>query len=303
MKTKLRAFILIGVWLVASVTGHSAADPAGETKRTNQEKTMLVTSKDGTKIAYDKLGKGPALVLVSGALATRADHSELAQLLATDFTVYNYDRRGRGDSGDTKPYSVEREIEDVEAIIREAGGSAHLYGISSGACLALQSTATLGSKVKKVAVYEAPYDESEGAAQKGSAFKTKLDQLLAANRRSDAVELFLKVASVPDEAIAGMKASPAWSRMEALAPTIAYDVAVVGMDGSVPVERLAKIKAEALVMDGGASAEALPFMRNSADKIAKAVPNAQRRTIDGEGHNVSSKVLAPVLVKFFSGRP
>jgi pimeloyl-ACP methyl ester carboxylesterase len=279
------------------------ADGQAEAQRADKGKAMQrVTSKDGTQIAYDKSGKGPALILVNGAFATRSSNSELAQLLANHFTVYSYDRRGRGDSADTKPYSVQREIEDIAALIDAAGGSAYVYGKSSGACLALEATSSLGDKVKKLAIYEAPYSEAEGAAKEWREFRSKLDGLLAADRRADAVTLFMKFVGAPDEAIAEMKASAAWPDMEAMAPTLAYDNAVVGDDRSVPVERAAKVKAVTLVMDGGASLEAMPFMRPTADKLAKVIPGAQRRTIEGQAHDVSAKALAPILVKFFDGR-
>jgi pimeloyl-ACP methyl ester carboxylesterase len=258
-----------------------------------------VTSQDGTRIAYDKAGKGPPLILINGALAARSGGSELAQLLANDFTVYSYDRRGRGDSADTKPYSVQREIEDLEALIDAAGGSAHVYGKSSGACLALQAAASLGAKIQRLAIYEAPYDDAEGAATKWREFRSKLDGLLAANQRADAVTSFMKFVGAPDEAIAGMKSSPAWPAMEAMAPTLAYDNAVVGDDRSVPVKVAAKVEAPTLVMDGGASLGPMPFMRASADKLAKAIPGAQRRIVEGQAHDVSPKALAPILLEFF----
>ena len=264
------------------------------------ETMRVVSSEDGSRIAYDKRGKGPAVILVTGALATRSSASELAQLLAPHFTVYSYDRRGRGDSGDTKPYSVQREIDDIAALVDEAGGSAYVYGKSSGACLALQAAAALGDKVKKLAIYEAPYSEAAGAAKEWREFRSRFDGLLAAGRRADAVTLFLKFVGAPDDAIAGMKASPEWPGMEAMAPTLAYDNAVLGEDRSVPVTVAAKVKARTLVMDGGASTGPMPFMRPTADRIATVVPDAQRRTIEGQGHDVSAKVLAPVLVKFFS---
>lgn len=256
-------------------------------------------SKDGTRIAYDKMGKGPAVIVVNGALSTRSSSAELAQLLAPHFTVYSYDRRGRGDSTDTKPYSVMREIEDLEAIIDAAGGSVYVYGKSSGASLALEAASVLGTKIKKLAIYEAPYSEAEGAAKEWREFRSKFDALLAADRRADAVTSFMKFVGAPDKAIAEMKASPAWPGMEAMAPTLAYDNAVVGDDRSVPVGRAAKIKAITLVMDGGASLQAMPFMRPTADKIAKAIPGAQRRTVEGQAHDVSAKALVPILVEFF----
>ena len=261
---------------------------------------MHLTSRDGTRIAYDTWGKGPAVILVNGALADRSGNAELAQLLAPHYTVYSYDRRGRGGSGDTKPYSVQREIEDIEALIDAAGGSARIYGKSSGASLALQAAAELGEKVGKLAVYEAPYSDVDGAAKEWKEFKAQLDILLAANRNDEAVTRFLKISGAPDEALTKLKASPAWPGMLAMAPTLAYDVAVVGADRSVPVAIAAKIKAPTLVMDGGASLGPLPFMRPTADKLGKTIPDSQRRVVEGQTHDVSSKVLAPILLKFFT---
>jgi pimeloyl-ACP methyl ester carboxylesterase len=259
-----------------------------------------VTSRDGTRIAYDKRGNGPALILVTGALADRAGAAELAQLLATHFTVYSYDRRGRGDSKDTKPYSVQREIEDIEAIIDSAGGSAYVYGKSSGASLALRAASALGAKVRKLAIYEAPYSEAQGATEEWRTFRAKLDALLAADRRADAVTLFLTFSGAPDDVLTKLKASPAWPGMVAMAPTLTYDIAVVGDDRSVPVAIAAKIKAPTLVMDGGASLGPMPFMRATADKLGKAIPGAQRQIVEGQAHDVSPQVLAPILLRFFS---
>jgi pimeloyl-ACP methyl ester carboxylesterase len=261
---------------------------------------MHVTSRDGTQIAFDKLGKGPAVLLVYGALADRSGNAELAQLLAPHFTVYSYDRRGRGDSGDTKPHSVQREIEDIEALIDNAGGAAFVYGKSSGAGLALQAAAALGGKVQKLALYEAPYSDAEGAAQEWRDFRAKLDGLLAAGRRADAATLFLKFSGAPDEALAKLKASPAWPGMVAMAPTLTYDNAILGDDRSVPVGIAAKIRATTLVMDGGASLGPLPFMRSTADKLGKTIPSARREVVEGQTHDVSPKALAPILLKFFT---
>jgi pimeloyl-ACP methyl ester carboxylesterase len=293
-----RTACLAGLLSLAFVANGQA--PA-EAQQIDKGKTMqLVTSQDGTRIAYDKFGKGPAVILVNGALSTRSSNSELAQLLAPRFTVYSYDRRGRGDSTDTKPYSVKREIEDIAALIKVAGGSAYVYGKSSGACLALEAASSLGDKVKKLAIYEAPYSETEGAAKEWREFRSKLDGLLAADRRADAVTLFMKFVGAPDEAIEKMKASAVWPGMVAMAPTLAYDNAVVGEDRSVPVDIAAKVKATTLVMDGSASLGPMPFMRTTADKLAKVIPDAQRLTIEGQAHDVSSKALAPILLKFFN---
>jgi pimeloyl-ACP methyl ester carboxylesterase len=261
---------------------------------------MHVTSRDGTGIAYDKVGNGPALILVTGALADRASASELAQLLSAHFTVYSFDRRGRGDSANTKPYSVEREIEDIAALIDNAGGSAYVYGKSSGASLALRATAVLGDKVKKLAIYEAPYSDAEGAAKEWKELRTKIDALLAANRRADAVATFLKFSGAPDDVVAKMKASPMWPGMVAMAPTLPFEHAVVGDDRSVPVGIAAKVKASTLVLDGGASLGPMPFMRATADKLGKTIPGAQRQVVEGQAHDVSPKVLVPILLKFFN---
>jgi pimeloyl-ACP methyl ester carboxylesterase len=262
--------------------------------------TQVLTSRDGTRIAYDKWGRGPALIMVTGALSDRSGNAELARLLAGHFTVYSYDRRGRGGSSDTKPYAVQREIEDIEALIDRAGGSAHVYGKSSGAALALQAAAALGPKVSMLALYEPPYSEAEGAAVQWKAFRARLGGLLAAGRRAEAVTLFMQFVGAPDEAVAKMKASPAWPGMVAMAPTIAHDNAVLGDDRSVPVEVAAKVKANTLVMDGSASAGPMPFMRPTADKLSQAMPGAMRQTVEGQAHDVSATALAPLLLKFFS---
>ncbi|MCX6728378.1 MAG: alpha/beta hydrolase [Candidatus Saccharibacteria bacterium] len=259
-----------------------------------------VISKDGTKIAYDKIGKGLSVILVGGATSTSTSGAGLAKLLAYRFTVYNYDRRGRGDSTDTKPFAVEREIEDLEALIDESGDSGYIYGISSGACLAMLAAAQLGDKVKRLALYEAPYSESKTAAYEWRQYRLKLDKAIVADHRGKAVELFMKLVGVPDEMIVGMKKSQMWPGLEAVAPTLLYDAAEMGKDRSIPVEQAAKVKAKTLVMDGGASRETMPFMGTSAEKLAKVIPNATRRTIEGQGHDINSKILAPVLIEFFS---
>lgn len=274
---------------------------AAESQRVDKGRTMQVAmSRDGTRIAYEKRGKGPVVIVVSGALSERSGSSELAQLLAAHLTVYSYDRRGRGDSADTKPYSVKREIEDIEALIDSAGGSAYVYGKSSGASLALLAAAALGDKIKKLALYEPPYSEAEGAAKEWTEFRGKLDGLLAADRRDDAITLFMQFVGAPDDVVAKMKASPAWPGMVAMAPTLAYDNAVVGDDRSVPVGVAAKVAATTLVMDGSASLGPMPFMRPTADKLAKVIPRAQRHVVEGQAHDVSAKVLAPILLKFFN---
>lgn len=258
-----------------------------------------IISKDQTSIAFDKTGQGPAVILIHGALAGRADHTDLAEMLSKHFTVYNYDRRGHGGTQDNKQYNLEREVEDLEAIINAAGGSAYLYGISSGAALAFETAARLGDKVKKLAMYEAPYDEAAGAAEKWKTYTADIQKLNAAGKGAEAVEYHMNYVGVPEKMINDMKASPNWTAMVAMAPTLAYDIAAVGNDRSISAERAANIKATALIMDGGASAQTMPFMRRSAEKLASLIPNAQHRTIEGEAHGVNAKAIAPVLVQFF----
>jgi pimeloyl-ACP methyl ester carboxylesterase len=259
-----------------------------------------VISLDGTTIAFDREGHGPALIVVDGAMSTRSGGSkpELARLLAQHFTVYRYDRRGRGDSGDTKPYAVEREVEDIDALIGEAGGSTFLYGHSSGGCLALDATVKLGDKVKKVAVYEAPYNDDPAAQKAWGEYLDNLTEALASSRRGDAVALFMAYVGVPAAQIEGMRHAPLWGGMEALAPTLAYDHSgIMGTDGSIPIERVARIRVPALLMTGGNGA---PFMLETARTLSKAIPGAKLSTLAGQTHDVQADALAPALVGFFA---
>ena len=260
-----------------------------------------VRSKDGTRIAFDQQGEGPALILVDGALTTRASGSkpELARLLAQHFSVYSYDRRGRGDSEDTKPYALQREIEDIESLIDEAGGSAFLSGHSSGGCLALDATVKLGDKVKKLAIYEAPYNDDPEAQKAWGVYLKNLTDALASDRRGDAVALFMTLVGIPAAQIEGMRQAPFWRGLEALAPSLAYDHGgVMGDDLSVPVDQAARVGVPTLVMSGGNGA---PFMQETAKTLAKAIPGARLRTLEGQTHDVSPEALAPVLVEFFAG--
>jgi pimeloyl-ACP methyl ester carboxylesterase len=261
-----------------------------------------VTSKDGTSIAYDQLGEGPTLILVGGAFEHRAMDSESARLAALPqmvqhFTVIHYDRRGRGDSTDTQPYAIEREIEDIEALIDETGGAAFLFGISSGAALAFEATLALGGKVKKLAMYEAPYNDDSAARQAWMEYRKKLEELLAADRRGDAVVLFMMLLGMPADEIPEVRQYSMWPMLEAVAPTLAYDAAIMGQDASVPTERAAKIAVPVLIMDGGATE--WPFLHVTAKALADAIPNAQHRTLEGQTHEVAAEALAPVLIEFF----
>lgn len=260
-----------------------------------------VFSKDGTEIAYEKKGTGPAVILVDGALGYRALGFEqpLVDRLSQHFTVYNYDRRGRGESTNSKPFAIEREVEDIDALIQEAGGSAYVYGISSGACLALEAAIILGKKIEKLALYEPPYNSDVSALQAWQEYRTRLNELITANKRGEAVTLFMSFVGVPPEAIDEMRKTPIWSMFEASAPTLPYDAAEMGDDLSVPVKRAADVKSQTLVMDGGANLQYMPFMHATAMVLAKAIPHAQQRTLEGQTHDVKAEALAPVLVEFY----
>ncbi len=263
-----------------------------------------VTSKDGTSIAYQCQGAGPAVILVGGAFVDRSENAPLAAALAGRFTTYNYDRRGRGDSGDTPPYAVEREIEDIEALVAEAGGSAHLYGVSSGGALALEAAAA-GVAVDRLAVYEVPYDMAVDGPGRHREYVARLEGFLAEGRRGDAAELFMRLAGASDEMVAGARSSPMWPGLEAIAHTLAYDAACMG-DNRPPTDRLARITRPTLVAVGGASPDSFvagggDFFARAADAVAASIPRAQRLTLEGQTHMVDPKVLAPVLERFFTG--
>jgi pimeloyl-ACP methyl ester carboxylesterase len=254
-----------------------------------------VISKDGTQIAFDRSGSGPALILVDGAFCHRAfgPMKPLTPFLEPHFTMFAYDRRGRGESSDTLPYSVEREFEDIEALIHEAGGEAYLYGTSSGAVLAMQAVAH-GVNATKLAMYEPPLNDE--TTRQFSDYSHKLDDLLAAGKRGDAAALFMSYVGTPEEAINGMKMAPFWSVFESVAPTLAYDAAVME-DGHVLVETAAKVSIPTLVMAGGAT---FPFMHETAHKLQAAMPNAQYKVIEGQTHDVAPDTIAPEIIAFFT---
>jgi pimeloyl-ACP methyl ester carboxylesterase len=259
-----------------------------------------VTSKDGTAIAYDRQGSGPAVILVGGGLvdpatgrAGRWENAPMAAELAARFTVYNYDRRGRADSGDTLPYAVDRELEDLDALLAEAGGRAHLYGVSSGGALALEAAAA-GLAVDRLGVYEVPYFVADDALQRWREYVEQLGTALGEGHRGEAVELFMRVAGATEEMVAGARSSPVWPGLEAVAHTLAYDAACIG-DGRPPTARLATISRPVLVITGGGEG----FFEEAADAIAAGVPNAERLTLEGQAHVADPKVVAPVLERFF----
>jgi pimeloyl-ACP methyl ester carboxylesterase len=256
-----------------------------------------LTSSDGTTIAFERSGDGPPVILVCGGSTDRTANAPLSELLAEHFTVFNYDRRGRGDSGDTAPYAVEREIEDIDAVIAVAGGSASVYGTSSGAALALEAAAS-GLAITKLALWEPSYIV-EGRPRPPADTARIYAELVAAGRRGDAVEYFMaKVVGLPPELVAEARKAPWWPAQEALAHTLAYDATIMG-DYSLPAERVASVMVPTLVIDGGAS---FPWIRKTAQAIADIIPHAQRRTLEGQTHNVAAEAITPVLVEFFAER-
>ena len=259
-------------------------------------------SKDGTTIAFDRSGRGPALILVDGALCYRASgpSGPLAALLAQRFTVFTYDRRGRGDSGNTSPYAIEREVEDLDALIKEAGGQAFVYGISSGAALALEA-ATRGLAIKKLALYEAPFIVDGTRPPIPANFLTWLEDAVAAGRRSDAVKAFMKLVGVPAVFVALMRFLPSWPRLTAVAHTLPYDITLVKdyeRGTALPSNQWSGATMPTLVMDGGKSPA---WMRNAMRALTGVLPNATYRTLPGQTHMIGAKAIMPPLVEFFHG--
>ena len=256
-----------------------------------------VTSRDGTVIAYQQLGNGPALILVDGALCSRefGPMPKLAPLLAQRFTVLMYDRRGRGDSTDKQPYAKEREVEDIAALVQAAGGRARLLGLSSGAALALEAAAA-GLPIDRVAAYEPPYVAASG--ERPADHESELRALLARSRRGDMVKYFMRdMVGVPAVFVLLMQVMPGvWTKMKRVAHTLPYDAAVMNRF-NVPSERFGSIRTPTLVMNGGKTAERL---KEAAAAVAAAVPGSEKRTLDGQTHNVNPKVLADAVGDFLA---
>ncbi len=260
-----------------------------------------VRSRDGTLIAYERVGTGPAIILVGGALSDRAGAASVAAALATRFSALAYDRRGRGDSGDTPPYAVAREIEDLDALIAQAGGQAFVYGHSSGAALAMEA-AVSGLPIPKLALYEPPYIVDDSRAPLPEDYVPTLRALAAAGRPGAALEYFWRVGMLmPPEMISQMRAAPWWPAIEALAHTLSYDGEVMGdhMTGRpLPAEWATRVTIPTLVIDG---AESPAQLRNAVAAVTELLPHAERRTLDGQGHSAPPEVLGPVLEAFFLG--
>ena len=250
-----------------------------------------LTSSNGCRIAYERAGSGPPLVLVGGAFSSRASGAPIAAELGADFTVYSYDRRGRGDSGDQAEYAPQREVEDLTALIETAGDDAFVFGQSSGGALTLE-TAAAGAQIRALVVNEPPFTGTEGSRLRTG---ERLAELVAAGHPDQAAELFLRGSGVPEPGIEQTKASPGWPAMTALAHTLAYDIRLCN-DGAVPVDRLAGISCPVLATAGGASPDWAPAV---AQAIAGAVKDGEWRLLEGLGHNVPPEVLAPLLRERF----
>jgi pimeloyl-ACP methyl ester carboxylesterase len=264
--------------------------------------TATVISADGTVIAYSRVGAGEPVVLVDGALndrATGGPNPRLARALASRFTVFTYDRRGRGESGDTAPYAIEREIEDLQAVIDAAGGSAFVYGISSGGALALEAAERLSS-IRRLALFELPFVTDDSRAPIPRDFVARIDELVGSGRRADALRHFFTTGiGLPRIMVRLMRLLPAWSKLVALAHTLRYDVRLIGENGAgrpLPADRWANVTVPTLVIAGGKSPA---WMQNAMRALAKTLPTAQHRTLDGQTHLVKPKALAPVLGEFF----
>ncbi len=256
-----------------------------------------VESKDGTAIAFERSGAGPAVILVDGALCSRGfgPMPKLAPLLARHFTVYVYDRRGRGDSGDTRPYAKAREVEDIAALIHAAGGVASLVGLSSGAALALEAAAS-GLPIPKLVAYEPPFMVDDGGHHARAGHEARLAELIAAGRRGDAVRYFMRdMVGMPGFVVFFMRFAPMWKQLEAVAHTLPYDAAVMG-DWQPPAG-LASLTVPTLAMHGEKSPAPL---RKAVRALADRLPDVRYAALEGQTHDVKPEVLAPAIVEFLT---
>ncbi|WP_208742274.1 alpha/beta fold hydrolase [Leptospira kanakyensis] len=256
-----------------------------------------VISRDGTTIAYDKIGSGPPLIFVTGAICHRKFQPIIddANTLSQNFTVYNYDRRGRGDSGDKEIYSVQSEVEDIEALINSAGGSAYIYGHSSGAVLALETALALPNKVKKVFIYDPPYVSNEKERNEYQLTKEKIKFLLSDKKYSDAIDEFLVSIGMPKIFTYVLPLTPGWKRTVQLAPTLLYDITLT--ENLPPIERLSKIKTPVCIAYGEESPEEIKRVTNI---LAKNIQNSELQTILKQDHSVDTKILLPKMIQFFN---
>lgn len=278
-----------------------AFDADGVTKGAEQKS---VTSMDGTVIAYEQTGTGPVVILVASALADRGAAKRLAKHLSEHFTVINYDRRGRGKSGDTQPYAPEREVEDIDALIQGSGGSAFLFGSSSGAVLALDATSQLATKVKGLFMYEPPFIVDDSRPPMAEDLSRQVAELVSAGRSNDAVKLFFtKGMGIPPFGVTLMRLLiPGWSKTVRMAHTVPYDLAIVEgtqVGKPLPAKRWRSATAPMLVMVGSKSE---PFFKSGAKSIVELLPNVKYRSLEGGNHGAvlfASEALAAEAGQFF----
>ncbi|GAA0948283.1 alpha/beta hydrolase [Nonomuraea longicatena] len=265
-----------------------------------------VTSKDGTTIAFEKFGQGPPVILVDGAFVYRAIDpwaNQFAGELADRYTVYTYERRGRGNSGDTAPYAVAREIDDLAALIEHAGGTAHVVGLSSGAVLALDAAAS-GLPITKLALYEPPFIVDDTHEPRADDYLDHARKLIADGRKGDAIAHALtKTVFLPAEMVDEMRAQPFFAAMEAVGDTVAYDGEIMDglMSGNpLPTDRWNAVTTPTLVLYGGASEQ---WMHNAAHALAETLPTTatpQISGLDNQTHEIAADILAPTIDKFFT---
>jgi pimeloyl-ACP methyl ester carboxylesterase len=254
-----------------------------------------VTSKDDTQIEFDRVGDGPAVVIVGGVVGDRSQQAPVADLLGAQFTVYNYDRRGHGESGFTEPYSADREVEDLAAVLEHAGGAASVYATSGCAVIALQAAAT-GVGITRLALWEPPFILDGTRPPVPADYRERLETLLAQDRRGDMVALFLtEAAGIPAPFVEQLRQAPFWGAQEAVAHTLVYDATMMG-DYAIPASA-ASVQVPTLVLDGGTT----PWLTSTADKLASVLPDARRQSLPGQQHNVEPDAIAPALAEYFAG--
>jgi pimeloyl-ACP methyl ester carboxylesterase len=257
-----------------------------------QLQVRTAQSTDGTRIAFERSGDGPPLILVVGAFNDRLTGAPLGRFMQPHFSVFNYDRRGRGASGDTLPYAVDREIEDLAALIAEAGGSAAVFGYSSGAILALKAAAR-GVGITKLVLYEPPFRNAPSQVDHAA----QLARLIAAGQRGEAVEYFQRLVGIPDEIIIQMRNAPFRPALEAMAHTLVYELTIIG-DAALPIDILASVSIPTLVMAGTNSPD---WMRHVARSAAEAVPHGMYRSLEGQTHDMVPEAIGPVVREFLGG--
>lgn len=273
-----------------------AADLGNVGFGTREVVSQTVTSADGTPISFERSGTGPAVVVIGGGLNNKAMFGTLAELMSERYTVFNYDRRGRGESGDGPAYAVDREVEDLEAVMGAAGETCSVFANCTGGMIAVLAAAR-GVPMRKLALYEPPYGVDGNRPAYPSDFLDRLRGLAAADRREDAVALFLNSVGFPEEAIAKFKMHEIWPTFEAMAPTVVYDSVISDAHGTVPFELLPAITVPTLVIDGGDSPA---WVREACERLAGGIPRGRHTRVPGESHLFNQVSGAPILIGFFA---